>query len=176
MSGDMSVSERIDVIRPRMDAILSEYRGTNPPIFKLRDEALELCRASRLLRKQQLPSSYVVVHPRNRYGDGIVPEQVNKLVDAFANHGFSLNEIGLPLASEVPPAANPRGGEVKVFNEAIVKDAQGALPPIAEEEYSVVSVAKSHSSMASRCVIFEMPHDNARITDGGKLNLQKSER
>ena len=36
-----------------------------------------------------------------------------------------------------------------------------------------MSVAKSHSSMASRCVIFEMPHDNARITDGGKLNLQK---
>ena len=35
-----------------------------------------------------------------------------------------------------------------------------------------MSVAKSHSSMASRCVIFEMPHDNARITDGGKRNLQ----
>ena len=37
-----------------------------------------------------------------------------------------------------------------------------------------MSLAKSHSSMASRCVIFEMPHDNARITDGGKLNLQKN--
>ena len=36
-----------------------------------------------------------------------------------------------------------------------------------------MSVAKSHSSMASRCVIFEMPHDNAMITEGGKLNLQK---
>ena len=76
---------------------------------------------------------------------------------------------------EVPPATNPRGVEVKVFNEAIVKDAQGALPPIAEEEYSVMSVAKSHSCMASRCVIFEMPHDNAMITEGGKLNLQKNQ-
>ena len=36
-----------------------------------------------------------------------------------------------------------------------------------------MSVAKSHSSMASRCVIYEMPHDNTKITEGGKLNLQK---
>ena len=36
-----------------------------------------------------------------------------------------------------------------------------------------MSVAKSHSSCASRCVIFEMPHDNAMIADDGKLNLQK---
>ena len=112
----MSVKDRIDCIRQSMDAILSEYRqGKNPPIFTLRDQALELCRSQNLLRKQHTSSRYVVVHPRNRYGDGIVPLQVYKLVDSFANHGFSLNEIGLPLASEVPPATNPRREEVKVF-------------------------------------------------------------
>ena len=47
------------------------------------------------------------------------------------------------------------------------------MPPIAEEEYKITSASKSHSRVASRCVIFEMPHDNAMIADNGKLNLQK---
>ena len=177
MSIDLSVSvqERIDGIRGQTGRILSEYRqGKNAHAFSLRDQAIGLCKSMNLLRKQTLSSRYVVVHPRNRYGDGLVPEQVYKLVDAFASHGFSLLEIGLPLASEVPPATNPRGAEAKEFNQAIVKDAQGALPPIAEEEYMIMSVAKSHSSMASRCVIFAMPHDNAMVTDNGRLSLQKT--
>ena len=163
----MSVKDRIESMRPIMEPILSEYRhGKNPPVFTLRDKAITLCRSQNMLRKQHTPSRYVVVHPRNRYGDGLAPEHVYKLVDAFSAHGFSLNEIGVPLASEVPPATHPRGAEVRAFNEAIVKDAQGALPPIAEEEYLYMSLAKSHSSMASRSVIFEMPHDNEMITDG----------
>ena len=82
----MSVKDRIDGIRQSMDAILWEYRhGKEPPIFALRDQALALLWSKNLLRKQHMSSRYVVVHPRNRYGDGIVPGQVNKLVDAFAN-------------------------------------------------------------------------------------------
>ena len=54
MSVDLlSVKDRIDCIRQSMDAILSEYRqGKNPPIFTLRDQALELCRSQNLLREQ----------------------------------------------------------------------------------------------------------------------------
>ena len=150
----MSVSERIECVRPSMERLLWEYRhGKNPPIFTLRDQAVDLARSVNLLRKLHISSRYVVVHPRNRYGDGIVPAQVYKLVDAFALHGFSLLEIGLPLASEVPPTTNARFPEVKEFNEGIVRDAQGALPPITDDEFKVMSVAKSHSSCASRCVI-----------------------
>ena len=36
----------------------------------------------------------------------------------------------------------------------------------AQQEYLYMSLAKSHSSVASRSVIFEMPHDNGMITDG----------
>ena len=36
----------------------------------------------------------------------------------------------------------------------------------AQQEYLYMSLAKSHSSMASRSVIFEMPRDNEMITDG----------
>ena len=169
-----SVSERIECVRPSMERLLWEYRhGKNPPIFTLRGQAVDLSRSMNLLRKLHISSKYVVVHPRNRYGDGIVVGHVSYFVNSFSIRGFSQLEIGSPFASEVPPATNPRSVDVKAFNEAMVKDAQGALPPIAEEEYLIMSVAKSHSSMASRCVIFAMPLDNAMITDGGKLNLQK---
>ena len=160
----MSVKDRIESMRPIMEPILSEYRhGKNPPVVTPRDKAITLCRSQNMLRKQH---THVGVQPRNRHGDGLAPEHVYKLVDAFSAHGFSLNEIGVPLALEVPPATHPPGAEVRAFNEAIVKDAQGALPPIAEEEYLCMSLARSHSSMASRSVIFEMPHDNEMITDG----------
>ena len=110
----MSVKDRIDCIRRSMEAILLEYRqGKNPPIFTLRDQALGLCKAKNLVRKQHLSSRYVVVHPRNRYGDGIVPEHVHALVDGFANNGYPLPKTGSPFSSEVPPHTNPRFEEVR---------------------------------------------------------------
>ena len=167
MSNTISVKDRIETMRPAMEQILWEYlHGENPAVFTLKDKAIQLCESHNMLRVQKINSRYVVVHPRNRCGDGLVPEHVYKLVDSFSLLGFSLNEIGVPLASEVPPVTHARGAEVRGFSEAIVKDAQGALPPIAEEEYLYMSLAKSHSSMASRSVIFEMPHDNEMITDG----------
>ena len=177
MPNTISVKDRIESMRPDMEQILWEYlHGENPAIFTLKDKAIQLCESHNMLRVQKCNSRYVVVHPRNRYGDGLVPSHVYKIIDSNSLLGFSEVELGVLLASEVPPVTHARRAEVRKFNEAIVKDAQGALPPIAEEEYLCMSLAKSHSSMASRSVIFEMPHDNEMITDGGKLNLQKTER
>ena len=126
LSNPMSVKDRIESMRPIMEPILLEYRhGKNPPVFTLRDKAITLCRSQNMLRKQHTPSRYVVVHPRNRYGDGLVPEHIYKLIDSFSLLGFSEIEIGVPLASEVPPDTHARGAEVRTFNEAMVKDAQG---------------------------------------------------
>ena len=64
-----------------------------------------------------------------------------------------------PGEAEEGAAAGVEEGEVAAahFQEEY-KDAQ--------KEYLYMSLAKSHSSMASRSVIFEMPHDNEMITDG----------
>ena len=171
-----TIAERIKEVEDRMNAILHEYgTAADPPIFALRDEAMSLLRPRHLLRKMQISSRMVVVHPRNRYGDGLVPSHVHTLIDKFALHGFSLLEIGLPLCSEVPPKSHKRHDDVVSFNKKMVVDSFGQLAPIAEEEYYVMSVAKSHSSMASRCVILEVAHDNDKITDHGKLSLHRIE-
>ena len=170
----MSVEERLATITERLTQLLKEYRtAEDPPIFALRDEALRLLRPLNLIKTLKMSSRFVVVHPQNRYGDGIIPSHCHYLVDSFATKGFSWAEIGIPLASEVPPPNNPRYKLIVQFNSEIVTNSCGALPPIAEEEYILMSAAKSHSSMGSRCVIFEIPHDNEKITDCGKLSLHK---
>ena len=174
MPNTISVKDRIESMRPDMEQILWEYlHGENPAIFTLKDKAIQLCEKHNMLRVQKCNSRYVVVHPRNRYGDGLVPSHVYKLIDSNSLLGFSEVELGVPLASEVPPVTHARGAEVRAFNEKLVKDAQGMLPQIAEEEYLFMSLAKSHSNAGSRCVMFELPHTNKRICDGGKLSLQK---
>jgi len=177
MAGELSIETRLAEIKPRMNRIIGEYRaGKDPAIFNLRDEAMRLLEASNLLQKMDISSRFVVVHPQNRYGDGVMPSHVHSLVEKFANNGFSKADFGLPLASQVPPNTNPRYKEIKAFNEKMVKDSMGMLPPIAEDEYHIMSVAKSHSSMASRCIIFSSPHENDKITEGGCLSLHKIER
>ena len=126
----LSVKERIDEVKKRMDEILREYRaGPSPAIFALRDEALSLLRPRQLLRNQTVPSRYVAVHPRNRYGDGTVPGHVHTLIDRFTEHGFSSQGVGVPLATEVPTPSHARRQEVVAFNSKTVQDSMGALPP-----------------------------------------------
>ena len=103
-------------------------------------------------------------------------------MDKFSANAFSSEEFGLPFATEVPPMSNKRYKEIISFNNKLVSDSCGLLPPIAEEEYKIMSAAKSHSSMGSRCVIFACPHQNPiggdgeeriDITEDGRLSLRK---
>ena len=170
----MTIQERLSEVEHRLKEILHSYRhDAHPLIFALRDEALELLRPRNLIKKMQISSRYVVVHPQNRYGDGIVPSQAHKLIDSFALNGFSTAEVGMPLASEMPPTTSPRHAEIIKFNNDIVANSNGALPPIAEDDYIIMSVAKSHSSMGSRCVLLGAPHENQKITEDGLLSLQR---
>ena len=182
MSG--AIAERMAEISSEMNEILTEYRsGKNPAIFALRDKSIELLVPRRLLLKQTVSSRFVVTHPNNRYGDGIVPSHAHSMVDAFCANAFSLAEFGIPFATEVPPITNPRYKAIVAFNQKLVEDSCGLLPPIAEEEYKIMSAAKSHSSMGSRCVIFACPHENPHddkddenhidITEDGRLSLHK---
>ena len=149
-----------------MDAILETYRGdADAPILALRDEVLDLLRPRNLIKKMKLSSRCVVVHLQNRYGDGVVPSQVHILLDsAFSANGYSETEIGMPLASELPPG--DRRTEIVQFNAQVVANSNGALPPVADDEHVIMSVAKSHSSMG-------IQSQGSYSREGGKLNLHK---
>ena len=105
--------------------------------------------------------------------NALVPMHAHALVDKFSTHGFSKLELVAPMVVEVPPILHPRRSEVVCFNEKIVNDSMGMLPKIEEEEYLFMSVSKSHSSMASRCVIKQSPHENDRVTENGCLSIHK---
>ena len=79
----------------------------------------------------------------------------------------------MPLASEVPPPSSNRHNDIVKFNNDVVWNSNGAIPPTGEEEFVTMSVAKSHSSMASRCVLLESPHSNEKLTENGILSLHK---
>ena len=126
--------------------------------------------------RQKVSSRFVVAHPNNRYGDGIVPSHVHTLVDTFCANAFSPADFGIPFAIEVPPPDNPRYKEITAFNKKLVEDSCGLLADIAEEEYRIMSLAKSHSSQGSRCVLFGCPHENPRSEEGGALDITENNR
>ena len=170
-----SIMTRILAITPRMRELITSYNeDDNPPLFALRDEAIELLRSQRLLRRIRINSKSVGVHPRNRYGDGIVPSHVLQLIEDFVSGGFSLVEVGVPLASEMPPKGHARYEPFMEFNNKVTRESLGALPPYDEEEIKIVSVTKSHTSQGNRCIACAAPHENPKCTsEDGKLSIHK---
>lgn len=92
----MTMQERINEVRDRVNAILETHRNdTFAPILALWDKVLDLLRPRNLIKKMKLSSRYVVVHPQNRYGDGVVPSQVHIYIYILPdNFSFSKWIIG----------------------------------------------------------------------------------
>ena len=169
-----SSAERLAVIAPRLKEIMRSYREmAMPPIFALRDELRSLLIAHGLLVKMQLSSRFVAVNEKNRYGDGIQVKHARNQINTFAKYAFSKLEIGIPLATEMPPEGHKRYRKVADFNNKLVDDSSGALPRFAAEETKLLSISKSHSSMACKMVLFGVPHDNEALTEDGCLSLHK---
>ena len=138
----MSVQSKIAEIKAEMDAMLIEYRKGEGGISCLRDGAMELLEPRGLIRKQRTSSIYVVVHPDNMYGDGLVPGHCIELACGFARDGFSPSEFGIPLATEVPPSTHPRHKQTLSFNKKMVADSNGILPPVEEAHCVLQSVSQ----------------------------------
>ena len=76
----------------------------------MRNSVLETLGKHGLLQKElQIHSQYVGVHPENRYGDGIVPADVIRLLEGIFSTGFSVSELDKPTACELPRRPNVLG-------------------------------------------------------------------
>jgi len=139
---EMATVGKVAIAKPTMDRILFEYTclGVEAPILELRDASLELLIPLGLIRKERKSSVYVVVNPCNRYGDGLVPGHSVWLACSFSKDGFSLKEFGIPLATEVPPRTDPRYKEIVAWNQKLVTDSNGVLPPLEESHFVLMSV------------------------------------
>ncbi len=175
MAGE-TMQARVERVQEQILDIIKEYTCSHcPPILQLRDQAVRLLRKEGLLRRQKTNGRYVAVHPRNRYGDGIIPSHVRTLVRSFCSDGFSMDEVGVPFAIEMPPPSHERHAEALEFNGDLVKESHGFLPPYDEGEIKILSVSKSHTTQATRCIQFGSPTDSDNVEFGtdGKLDIHK---
>ena len=80
-SSSLSFDERIAKVVPRLQAIVHQIQtDPNPKVVQLRDEAMALLKAQDLTSVRKVHADFVGVHPSNRYGDGVVPAHVHRLI------------------------------------------------------------------------------------------------
>ena len=156
-----------------MDTIIAQFE-TDPraPAMALRDRAKVLLRGCGLLRRAVLNARSIGIHPRNRYGDGIIPTHVADLISKFCSNGWSGEEAGIPLCVDMPPVTDPKHQERLAWNAAISNDV-ALLPPYKPGEMRHLSAEKTHSTQAMRCILEGSAHWEERICTDGKLDLHK---
>ena len=176
-----SARARCQNIKKEYDEIVYQYFETDdPPVFALRDKLLKLFRGAGILKKMVFNILNVAPNANNRYGNGVLPSHCHALVDLFLAGGTSLEEIGLPLAAQMPPEGEGMHAVTWKFIENLVIDAKGSLPSYSDaSEIWVTNCTKTHSMQAIRICALEHHHDistehNTAIDKyviDGKLNL-----
>ena len=171
----MSVRQRLDAVAPQLSAIRDNFNhgGADVAVVKLRDRACKILKDAGLVYSMQMHSMYVGVHPRNRYGKGIVPHRVHDLLDGIAGN-WSDAELSEPWSSEVPPAGHIREAEFKQYNQRMTEDSAGLLPCYPEGcgQMKIVSARCGHTSQTLRCVWHEVPSSVERLCEEGNLNIR----
>ena len=89
-----------------------------------------------------------------------------------------MQEVGFPVAVELPPKGHERYTYTVEFNQKLIRDAHGALPPYDEGAMKICSLMKSHTTQAMRCAQFgvEIDWDSDEYTDDGHISLHKIEK
>ena len=169
----MDTCTRIALIRSGLQKVFKRYNEPDAPIFDLRDEAVKLLRSVNLPRKRNFSAKHVGVHFKNRYGDGLIVAHVGKLALKFTIRGFSLEELGIPRATAMPPAGHPRRTQFEAFNKELVDKSNGTLPEFEPNEIEILSGQKTHTSQSCRCVLKGAPCDDTRVATDGKYCMDK---
>ena len=132
-------------------------------------QVIELLKRHQLAWCQQVNSSLIGVHPENRDGSGISMNHVHRLCSEFCELGFS-NDLTNNVAVEVAPGDS----SCLNFNSKLALEAGGKLPPaeaIGMLRYG--SVSGSHSNMVMRMFLYNVHHEDERLTCGGRLSIEK---
>ena len=175
MAGDQPLSRIGDLcklIEPRMNEIYAEFLQPDATIVSLRDECKELLRKHGLLVVERLVAKYIGVHPKNRYGDMMIPADVLALITNILGQGFSKKALLDPTVFQVPPPSHPRHLNVVETNDKLVEGSGGLLPPFGGE-LRHVTVTCGHTTQGLRCFLEAGGHEDERLTHDGKLSLDR---
>ena len=168
------VPARIRACYHKVVTLLQRWQEPDEPYFEIRDEIVQLLRDNDLYRKMRFPPRHVGIHFKNRYGDGIIPSHVLTLTERFATGGFSEPEIGVPLATEMPPDGHERAKRLEDFMERLLRECQGVVPAYDKGDIKIISCEKTHSNQACRAVNARIQHPNEELCDEkGRIDPNK---
>ena len=160
---DTTAIGRCKSIAPQVNEQLKQYFETeDPPVFAIRDALLKLARDAKVLKKMRYKIQNVAINKSNRYGNGVLPSHIHSLIDLFLAGGTSREELGIPLAAQMPPKGDPMHSEAWEFIKKIIDDSNEALPPYDDStDIFITTCTKTHSMQAIRCTALEHSHTPA---------------
>ena len=102
-----------------------------------------------LVYRQRFTPSMVGVDPSNRYGDGLDPERVHKLLLAIFKAGWSWDEVGQAICREVGHNEH----EALAFQVELAIDSDEMLAPASPDTMKVFTLSCGHTTAALACVL-----------------------
>ena len=168
----------IDKCRFRMCEIANAFDRDDAEVVSLYEQVKDVARANHMLTREKIHSKHMYVDTGNRYEDGIVPSDVTDLISNIFKNGFRHEHLLMPTCAECPPPNTPAFDAIKRFNDKMVEDSAGQLPPY-EDNGKYVSFTCGHTSQGLRCfwhgapVPEKEPERFATISQDGKLSLSR---
>ena len=149
---EIPLEERVKAMKPILNALIRDWtrgeikEGTRA--FQA-DLVIRLRKAGLLKEKVKYHVKNVGVHPHNRNKTGLVPIDVQTLLDRIVNDGWDWAMVDC-LACEIPP--NNMGQEWIEFNLKLANQSKGQLPKHLAHQIEIVTVRGSHTTAVVRCI------------------------
>ena len=157
----MSLSAEIKV---QLQSFLQEA-ADGDKLVKVVENTLDYLRKHHLVSTMKLEPKLVGVHPSNRDGYGVNPQDVLDLVDSIVDVGFvkgRVHAVGVEVESQ----------HVRDWNSSLFASANGFLGSMEPNLLKVTSICGSHTNSALRLFLDAVPHSNEIVCTGGRLSLE----
>ena len=94
-------------IEPDMAKFKKQYEAADAQVMIIRDCVKKLLREVGLMTSEQLLSKYMGTHPKNRYGDMVIPIDVSALISSICILGLYAKALQDPTCLMMPPIGHP---------------------------------------------------------------------
>ena len=178
MDPELRMQSEIARISQTMKGIKVRFEKDDAPVVALMQDVKQLAKTHGLMTQERINSKFMYVSPENRYGDGVIASDVMDLTIDIYGHGFSKDSLLNPTCAELPPLNTPEYEAIKKFNNKVIADSGGQLPPF-DEVAKAMSFTCGHTSFTLRGFIYGAPVPDDRperfesISQDGKLSLTR---
>ena len=151
---DMTIQERVAVVAPIVNDMLSTYTGgvNKEGIQTFQNKLVKLIIDSGCADYRWVRCSKAGCHPDNRDRTGLVPIDVHDLLRIIVLVGWLWSECQGALACEIPP--NEAGKAWREFNAKLIAGSDGLLAKLNCHELEIVTARGSHTTALVNCMEF----------------------